>query len=52
VFLNTVLKEILAALFLKGKLNCQRGNIYTQNVAFAASISIRTVVRKTSLEKS
>ncbi len=33
---DTVLKEILATRFLKGKLNCQGGSEYTQNVALAA----------------
>ncbi len=35
-FSATVLKEILAARFLKGKLNCQGGSLYTQNLALAA----------------
>jgi hypothetical protein len=32
----TVLKEILATRFLKGKFNWQGGSVYTQNVALAA----------------
>jgi hypothetical protein len=32
----TVWNEILAARFLKGKLNCQVGSEYTQNIALAA----------------
>jgi hypothetical protein len=35
LYVVTVWNKILAARFLKGKFNCQRGSIYTQNLALA-----------------